>query len=107
MNAKQIGVLALGVLLLALNFTFPITSRPTRRQSEDRRAINITATTTFVPIWTALAEHENATLKGNMFDDTIIRWPVVAAIAAAIILLSGLWVYRLGQPSAGAAGRGG
>jgi hypothetical protein len=98
MNTAQKLTLAVGAVLLALNFVFPYTSYPIKEQSEDGLRFRSTVRTGFVPVWKALAEHEKATLKGNPFDDTIIQWPIVLAFAAGIVVLCAWSIYRLGRP---------
>ena len=97
MNTRQIAALALGGVLLVLNFVFPYSSYPTKESSEDGRTFRVTTRLGFVPIWKVWEGQEKAVLKGNLFDDTIIQWPAVLVMAAGIVGVSGWCVYRLGR----------
>jgi hypothetical protein len=95
LNTAQKLVVALGVVLLVLNFTFPFTSYPVKQEIDGGQTIRYTARTGFVPLWKALDEHQKSDLKGNVYRDTIIQWPVVIVIAVAVVVICGRHAYRL------------
>ncbi len=95
MNARQKVVLLVGVLLLALDFTFPVTlylsvrKHPTDDPS--RLTVTMTPTSAPFPIWRALAQRQKEKaeqLKGRHLFATTIQWPVVFEFAAAIVFFS-------------------
>ena len=102
MKTSQKVVIAAGAVLLVLNFVFPLTSHPTRGPEkaldDGRVSVTTTARTRFMPIWEARAAHERAELKGNVFSDTIIKWPGVFGLAAIIVATCGWFHYQLGRP---------
>jgi hypothetical protein len=107
-HKRRAPIIVVGVVLLALAFLFPYTSHPIKRPSEDGRSITFTTQHGFRPLWTALAEHKQAAqeqpqLKGNMFADTIILWPVVTLIAVIVLIMCGAALYRVQQQGAQAA----
>ena len=102
MNTAQKVVLFVGVLLLALNFTFPNSSYKTvselrKLPSDDRATPRWTNTVSkkrgFHPIWTALAQREKqeAELKAdpsrNTYFFTISHWDMVFLLAALIVII--------------------
>lgn len=97
MNKVQKLVLAGGGILLFLNFLFPYTQYPVKVSSQNGPLIKagVTVHHGFMPVWAALAQHEQATLKGNPFNDTIIQWCQVFASAVAIVVLCGCGCYGL------------
>ena len=87
MTRLQMLVLAAGTVLLAHVILFPRTQYPIQEWSEDGLQLRVTVHRGYVPIWKAWPEHENAALKGNPFNDTIILWPLVWVPAAGIVLV--------------------
>ena len=110
MRMAQKVVLFVGVLLLALNFTFPISSyktvsEPRKLPSDDGGTprwgvVTVSKKTWFLPIWTALAQREKqkkADPSRNTYFDTIIHWDIVFALAGFIICVCAIPFLSLGR----------
>ena len=83
------------LVLLGLNYLFPYTQYPVTESSPDELQSTTVTKTTFMPIWNAHTAHEEAALKGNIFSDTIILWPIVHLIAALIVVFGASACYSL------------
>jgi hypothetical protein len=101
MNARQKVVLLVGVLLLALDFTFPPTHylRVRKHPSDDPSTgkLTLTPTTAPYPIWMALAQRQKEKaeqLKGHHSFETTIQWRLVFEAAAGIVFFSA-WLIHL------------
>ena len=104
MKASQRAVLGIGAALLALNFLFPWSSYPTRGPETPQRdgTITVSHKTTygFVPVWKVIEAKRDTKLPGNVFDDTIIQWPIVLGFALIVTVACGMRFYRLSRQMA-------
>jgi hypothetical protein len=108
MNTPQKCIVAGGILLLILNFTFPYTTYPVRevREEEGSTKIYYGIRRGFYPIWKGLAEHEKKDLPDYLYAGPVIEWPVVFGFAVGLVVLCGWSVYQLGgsrKPSPGSS----
>jgi len=95
-NTAQKLVLALGAVLLVLNFAFPFTtSYPDRQVIDGGQTVRYTARHGFVPIWKTLGAHPKSDAEGDNSPDPVIHWPVVIVTAVVIVVICGRWVRRL------------
>jgi hypothetical protein len=94
---QALWVFAIAIVLLALNFLFPVTSYPVKQTFYPNKEaipgggiVAMTPTRSFTPIWIAMAEHEKSQDKGNVYADWIIQWHIVLLLALGIICFCGL-----------------